>query len=284
MKLANYENRDVDIENLVYAWTMYYQRKDYSVYTIDHAFIAFEEEKLVDEDESFEIISRLMEQSEKGDIFTDSNNLVRFWELDPLLMDNFNKKDMSKQLTELLGCHYSSRYIEYRDIANVMKSKYRDMVLDGIEYYGFSILSPINNLQTELELRGIKYFADTEEDENKYIPLNYGCLHEEDFTYIREKKIGYMDVAQYTDGWYSCLPYIDVFTLFNKDDIQQDYLNILYEAIFARCPDKTYIESWHLLIGNIVEFLKQYEINVDYSKLYSILINFLDVSLIWHET
>ena len=122
MKLANYENRDIDIESLVYAWTVYYQRKDYSVYTIDNALIVFEKEKLIDEDESFKIISRLMEQSEKGifhlltsyvnqkdDLyikklikrryFSDSNNAIRFWELDSALLDCFDKADMSKQLT-----------------------------------------------------------------------------------------------------------------------------------------------------------------------------------------
>lgn len=145
-------------------------------------------------------------------------------------------------------------------------------------------MSPNKDLLSELDSRGINYFSDKDKDDNKYIPMNYGCVHEEDFTYIQEKKMGYMDVAQYTDGWYSCLPFVDVFTMFNKVDIQQDYLNILYEAMFARCPDKTYIGYWHLLLGNIIEFLNKYEISVDYLKLYSIFNNFLDVSLIWHET
>ena len=307
LKLANYENRDIDIESLVYAWTVYYQRKDYSVYTIDNALIVFEKEKLIDEDESFKIISRLMEQSEKGifhlltsyvnqkdDLyikklikrryFSDSNNAIRFWELDSALLDCFDKADMSKQLTELLRSHYYSKNIEFRDLATAMQSKYKDMVLDGIEYFEYSIMSPNKDLLSELDSRGINYLSDKDKDDNKYIPMNYGCVHEEDFTYIQEKKMGYMDVAQYTDGWYSCLPFVDVFTMFNKVDIQQDYLNILYEAMFARCPDKTYIGYWHLLLGNIIEFLNKYEISVDYLKLYSIFNNFLDVSLIWHET
>lgn len=305
LKLANYEDREVDIENLVYVWSIYYQRKDYSVYTIDNALIVFEKEKLINEDESFEIISRLMKQSEKGIShlltsyvnqkgksyvrklikkgYFSKNNSIRFWELESLLLECFDKASMSKQLTELLGSHYYSRNIEFRDIASVMQSKYKDMILDGIEYYGYSIMYPTDYLLAELDLRGIKYFADKDKSDNEYIPLNYGCIHEDDFDYIKEKKIGYMDVAQYTDGWYSCLPYIDVFTMFKKVDIQQDYQKILYEAIFARCPDKTYIGYWHLLIGNYIEFLKKYEISVDYSNLYSIFINFLDVSLIWHE-
>lgn len=307
MKLANYENRNVDIESLVYAWTIYYQHKDYSVYTIDNALIVFENENLIDEDESFEIISRLMEQSEKGishlltsyvnkkggsyikklinkGYFSDCNNSICFWELDAVLLECFDKSDISKQLTELLRSHYYSKNIEFRDIANAMQSKYKDMVLDGIEYFEYSIMSPTSDLLAELDLRGIKYLADKEKEDTKYIPLNYGCIHEADFAYLKEKKIGYMDVARYTDGWYSCLPYVDVFSMFNKNDIQQAYLSILYEAIYARCPDKTYIGYWHLLIGNVIDFLEKYEVSVDYLKLYSAFINFLDVSLIWHET
>lgn len=121
-------------------------------------------------------------------------------------------------------------------------------------------------------------------DDNKYIPLNYGCIQERDFDYIKEQKIGYMDVARYTDGWYSCLPYIDVFTIFDKADIQRDYLNIIYEAMFAKCCNQTYIGEWHLLIGNIIKFLKKFEIDVDYFKLYYIFIEFLDISLIWHKS
>ena len=165
LKLANYENRDIDIESLVYAWTVYYQCKDYSVYTIDNALIVFEKEKLIDEDESFKIISRLMEQSEKGifhlltsyvnqkdDLyikklikrryFSDSNNAIRFWELDSALLDCFDKADMSKQLTELLRSHYYSKNIEFRDLATAMQSKYKDRIqmleMCGCGYYWHS--------------------------------------------------------------------------------------------------------------------------------------------------
>jgi hypothetical protein len=306
LKLANYEERNVDIENLAYAWSVYFEHKDYSVYTIEKALIVFENENLLEEDESFEIISKLMEQSDKGishlltdyvnkkgttyikklidkRYFSDKNNPIRFWELDSELLDCFNKADVAEQLTELLSTYYYSKTIEYRDIANSMQSRYKDMVLDGIEYCGYSILSPIDELFTELDSRGIRYLATSDKAKNEYVPLNYGCIHEDDFTYIKEQRLGYLDVAKYADGWYSCLPYVEVFSMYDKMSIQQDYLNIIHEAMFARCSKDTYIGYWHLLIGNIIQFLKQYEIDVDYSRLYKIFVDFLDVSLIWHK-
>ena len=306
LKLANHEKRDVDIENLAFAWSSYYEHKDYSVYTIEKALIVFETEGLLEEDESFELIAKLMNQSDKGishlitdyinqkgvqyieklikhKVFSDKNNPIRFWELEPALLDCFNKTDFATQFTELLGVHYHSKNIEYRDIASAMQSKYKGMVLDGIEYYEYSILSPPHDLYSELDSRGIRYYGNVDEEKKEYIPLNYGCIHEDDFAYIKQKKIGYLDVAKYADGWYSCLPYVEVFSMYNKAEIQKDYLNIIHESMFARCSEGTYIGNWHLLIGNIIQFLKQYQITVDYSKLYGILIDFLDVSLIWHK-
>lgn len=306
LKLANYEKRNIDIEDLVYAWSVYYQHKDYSVYTINKALLTFETEGFIEEDESFELLERLMKQSDKGishlltdyvnqkgieftnkligrKVFSDQNSRIRFWELESALLDCFNKSDFAEQLTELLSIHYHSKVIEYRDIASAMQSKYRGMVLDGIEYYGYSILSPSYDLYSELDSRGIRYYQNTGEERKEYVPLNYGHIHEDDFDYIKQEKIGYLDVAKYTNGWYSCLPYVEIFSMYEQSDIKKDYLNIIHESMFARCSEGTYIGDWHLLIGNIIQFLKQYEILVNYPKLYRIFVDFLDVSLIWHE-
>ena len=45
---------------------MYGHRKDYSVYSIDDALIIFEEKGMVKEEDSVEVICKLMTQSEKG--------------------------------------------------------------------------------------------------------------------------------------------------------------------------------------------------------------------------
>jgi hypothetical protein len=303
LKLANYEERDVDIENLAYAWSVYFEHKDYSVYTIEEALIAFEKENLVEEDESFEIISKLMEQSDKGisHLLTDYVNKkgalyirklidkrcfsekIRFWEMDATLIDCFGKLDIEEQLTELLRVHYYSKCIEYRDLENAMQSKYKNMVLDGIEYYRYSITSPPDEIHSELDFRGIRYYAGEYETKKEYIPMEHGCIHEEDFSYIKNHGFSYLEIAKYTDGWYSCLPYVEVFSLFNINDIQQDYLAVIYESMFAKCLDRTYIGEWHLLVGNIIKFLKMYEVDVEYSKLYKIFTQFLDFSLIWHK-
>ena len=44
-----------------------------------------------------------------------------------------------------------------------------------------------------------------------WMALNIMSIHEDDFEYISEQNVGYLEVAQYANGWYSCLPFVDVF-------------------------------------------------------------------------
>ena len=303
MKLANYEKRDLDIESLAYAWAMYFNHKDYSVYAIDTALIVFEKKNLIQEEESFKIITELMDHSDDGishlltsyanakgtgyidelnkqGYFTDSDCKIRFWELNPENYSCFSKQEMRKQITDLLSMHYYGKTIEGRDLRTVMNSVYKNMVLDGIEYYGYSILSPDIQLIPELEVRGIRYFGSEEKIEEEYTPFEHGYIHEDDLHYIVEHKIGFDEISKYTDGWYSCLPFVDFYGIYDKADIQNNYLNILHNSLYARTADKDFLGNWNLLLGNIPELLSDYEIDIEWKKLYTIFTEFLDISLL----
>lgn len=306
IKLANYEKRNIDIENLACSWAMYFNHKDYSVYTIDEALVTFEQQGLISEDNSFDIIQKLMAQSDDGishlmtsyvnkkgaeyvnkineqGYFLDGDCRIRFWELDSAIYNCFRKEDVAIQVTELLRYHYPSKDIDAKVIQPIMESKYEKLVLDGIEYYGYSILSPNAELIPVLEDRGIKYFDSDEQDKEDYIPLQYGHIHKEDYEYIAKQNIDYLEVAEYTDGWDSCLPFVDVFSLYNKEDIQRDCVEIIHRAMYARRAEKEYLGKWSLLIGNIPALLFQYEMDINWEKLYVIFKDFLEVSLIKYK-
>ena len=89
-----------------------------------------------------------------------------------------------------------------------------------------------------------------------------------------------MEICQYADGWYSCLPFVEVFSFYPKQDIQRDYLMIIHKSMFAHVSGGEHIGSWQLLVGHIPQFLLQYEIDVDWEKIYDIFNKFLDISLI----
>lgn len=80
------------------------------------------------------------------------------------------------------------------------------------------------------------------------------------------------------------MPYVDVYELYNRDDIQNDYLKIIHKSMFARIGSLNYVGDWSLLLGNIPSFLSKYEIDVDWDKIFDIFKGFLELSLIWHET
>ncbi|WP_195377405.1 AAA family ATPase [Anaerotruncus rubiinfantis] len=304
LKLANYENREIDISNLAFSWSMYYNRKDYSVVSIDDALITFEAKNLIEWNQSFNIITRLMKQSEKGishlltsyvnkkgpafvcqinetGYFRSSESQIRFWELNPEIYDCFSESEVAEQVMQLLSIYYYSKTIEGSDIRNIAASKYRDLVLCGIKHFSYSILSPDDDLIPILKARGVKYLGTDEKKETAYVPLQQEYIQERDFEYIAEQNIDYLEIAQYADGWYSCLPFVDVFSIYPKDDIQRDYNAIIHKSMFARVSDNDYIGNWCLLIGNIPTFLMRYEIDVDWIKLYNIFNTFLKLSLIY---
>ncbi len=164
-----------------------------------------------------------------------------------------------------------------------MASKHKDLVLYGIKKFDYSILSPGDDLIPVLQSSDVKYLGINKAEETEYVPLTHGAIHEEDFEYIAEQKIGYLEIASYADGWYSCLPYIDIFSIYQNEDIQKDYKDVIHKAMFARVSDNEYIGNWYRLIGNIPAFLMRYDINVDWEKIYSVFQDFLDLSLICQE-
>lgn len=287
----------------IITYFMYFNHRDHSVDAIDTALIVFEKEGFIQEDESAKIISEFMQRSDDGisqlitsysnkkgksyieklyrkGYFSDSDYKIRFWELNPESYGCFSKQEMRKQITDLLNAHSYGKTIEGRDLRTVMNSVYKNMVLDGIEYCGYSILSPDDKYIPELEARGITYYASEEKTDKEYLPFEHGYINEDDLQYIIEHKIGFNEISKYTDGWYSCLPFVYFYAIYDRKDIQNNYLEILHNSLYARASGKEFLGNWNLVLGNIPEFLFTYEIDVDWEMLYTVFTEFLNISLL----
>lgn len=304
VRLANYENREIDIYSVNYAWTMYGQRKDYSVYTIEDALIIFEEKGLIEETESVELICKLMSQSEKGirhlissyinkkgpectkrliqaGYFRDNSFKADIFDLLPENINCFSKQYLKSRIDDMLYFSRYSKTVEGRDICYVLESNYCDMVLDALEYYEYSIFGNIEDIIAQKLIdRGIKYFDKKKKEEKEYVPFDGGYIHEEDIEYIKENGISAFEIARYADGWYSCLPFPEIYQLYGEE-MKQDFLCILHKSMFARVIDKEYIGNWSMLLGNIPRFLVACGIEVDWARLFEIFSQFMDVSLIY---
>lgn len=305
IRLVNYEKRIVDIESINLLWSMYYNRKDYSVYTIDDALITFENKGLINEMNSLEIIRRLMNQSEKGirhlmvayinskpikfvkDLieqkYFDDECPADIFDLTAEHIDCFNGHDIKVRIEKLIRYHFTSRWLEYSEIKNVMRSKYKDLMLAALDYFEFSIHGQNDDADVikVFEEQGIRYIVQESAVREEYVPFKHGCIHKEDREYILENQIPYIEIAKYTDGWHSCFPLLEMYSLYEPDEIQRDYLKIIHKAMFARVSDMEYIGNWYLLIGNIPLFLRKFNVEVDWKHLFDIFAWYLNVSQIY---
>lgn len=306
IRLANHEQRAIDIFSVNYLWSMYAQRKDYSVHTIDKALLFFEEEGFIDESTSIEILLRLMEQSEKGIrlLLTSYINLKGTTCVDRLIKSNrfkdpyfrvdildlsaeninrFPKEYIEDRFYALLYSCRHSKTIEIQSIRNILESKYSTYFLEGLHRYNINILGAVDDhLGAKLDAYGIRYIEKAESQHHPNGPFENGYIHEDDFDFIKKLGISAEECAKYADGWYTCLPYVEVFELFNTDSLREQHMHILHCAMFAKVVGREYIGNWHSLIGNILQFARLCNIDLNWRLFFDSFVDFLDVSMIYH--
>jgi len=284
---------------------MYYNRKDSSVLSLDDALMVFERKNLIADEVSFDTIVKVMRQSVKGirhllyyyinkkgvtaieglgineKLYNDIDDVLDVLDLVPELIDEIDAPLISGRLHELMRYHYRIRGIRYSQVQNIVCSKYGAIFLDVLNYHGYHI-SDVPKAYAHL-LQGIQFELEKEQSEqtkDAYVPFEYGNIHERDFDYIRENKIHYLDVASYTDGWYACLPYVSVYEIYNKEDLQQDALKVIHKALSAKIKRLEMAGNWRSCLGTIPEFFELIEHDMDWSKLFSIFTSYLRLSLI----
>jgi len=144
IRLANHEEKQIDIYSVNRVWAMYYNRKDYSVYTLDSALRVFERFGYLDEFKSINIIRKVMNQSEKGirhllgsyidmgeeslifkleqvGAFDDSDFPVDIFNLMPEKINCIDVKHIDRRIHEILSYHHYGKTIEYGDIVKPCK-------------------------------------------------------------------------------------------------------------------------------------------------------------------
>ena len=305
IRLANHENRNIDIFSVNKFWTMYYNRKDYSVYKLDVALRIFEKLGYLNELESIEIIRKVMNQSEKGirhlltsyinmgeeslidkletlGAFDDKDFPIDIFDLMPDKINCIDSEHITRSLFETLSYNRYDKTINYEEIVKPLKSNYSNYILEVIAIYDYKIKGSIEDqkIKNKIKTKGIEIIEE-ERTKFEYIPFEHGYIHESDIEYIKKNKIGYFEVSKYPDGWYSCLPYIDVYSIYDINEIRYNYLKIIHNAIYAKVFDREYIGNWYLLIGNIPGFLKKYGIEIDWDIMFDTFKWFLEDSMIY---
>lgn len=286
IRLKNHNNEKIDINSLNKFQGMYFERKDYSVITINEALLTFEKKNLINAYDSIDLISNLMNQSEKGirHLLTDYFNsrdsifmknflnendfphdLVNIFNLNPNLINECSIKDISESLTHIYYHNHYSKTIEYNEVSNGLKSKYKNSILDNISFSKYSLNKPEEQ-------------KDSKNDEEEYKPFKYGFISLDDLEYIKENKLSCIEISRYCDYKFMSFCNLELYEHYPNSVLKKYFFDIIANSMFIHYYSN-YV-NWSCYLGNLPMFLDKLECNVNWDKLYTIFNSFLRISLI----
>ncbi len=312
IRLANYKKIEIDILSINLFYTMYYERKDYSVLGLSELLYEFISRDLIGIKESFDMINSFQSVSEKGirSLAIDLVNMLGVSyvkELEELniigLTSNYKVDffDLSTPFINVVNEIYAIRSIEkyvfekyrvfhgksYRykfddDRYNqVLNSKYKDFFLKILNKYNFEI----NNKEVVSENELVK-LSEKKKKHNPQESLNRGYVMEKDRDYYKDINLSYLDFAKYTDGWGGKLPYPNFLDLYDKNELKENsqiiIQHIIAKSINANTHENYIYESYsdRGLLSGLPLFYKYIELDINWQLLKDLLDKFTKVLLI----
>lgn len=121
--------------------------------------------------------------------------------------------------------------------------------------------------------------------DDKYIQseedrFQQGILDSNSIDFIRKKKLNITDIAGYTNGYYEVFADIDIFKAYEKDDVKENALPILRNALTCQLHTIDEFANLFHFPGNLPKFVNEFDIEVEYEKLYDSFMKFLEISLL----
>lgn len=177
--------------------------------------------------------------------------------------------------------HYVlSSYTDYNSIRELLKSKYKPDILSILKTEKMKVFNVPHDSTQIFKDEDINYEIRETKKETKLDKRNY--LVKRDFEYLKQHKIDYMTLASLTDGFNNGLPYIEFFEIYDFDELRKNCLKIIHKGISAKdIYFNKHPAIWYLYLGNIPYLLDMINYEVDWHKLFEILIEFLTESSIY---
>lgn len=312
IRLANYKNIEIDILSINLFYTMYYERKDYSVLGLSELLYELILKDLIGIKESFDMINSFQSISEKGirNLSIDLVNMLGISYIEELeqlniisITSNYNFDffDLKTQFMNLVNESYAIRSIEkhvrekhrlfygksyeYKfddDRYNqVLNSDYKDFFLKILNKYNFVLTNKEDGSKSELIKNSEKM-----KEHNPQESLNRGYIMEKDRNYYKDINMPYLDFAKYTDGWGGKLPYPDFLDLYDKNELKNNSLiiiqHIIAKSINANTHENYIYESYsdRGLLSGLPLFYKYTELDINWQLLKDLLDRFTKVLLI----
>lgn len=189
-----------------YSFALLYQvmERQNTVHNIDVALTIFEKNNQIEEMCSLKIIEKLMKQSEKGirhlmasyinrkpcdftkrlanmNYFSEEECPLDIFDLNPDHLNCCKKEQIKQRLNEIMAYHRYSGSIEYDEIENLLHSNYKNILIDGLDFYDLSIWGKEIDTaaQSILEENGITKSESVDADNQKLRIMAYDSLEDD---------------------------------------------------------------------------------------------------------
>ncbi|MDQ6472757.1 AAA family ATPase [Flavobacterium sp. LHD-80] len=271
IRLALHNRKKIDLDSISLFWTKYYQRKDYSFYSLDTALPVFEKLNYIQAYDSVSLVTKIQNISEKGyrglladyilqhppdiiktilDHFHPSNLTISWFLLPAEYINVLPDLVYNLEKTSILKYNRSSKNINYDEIENLLNSNRLEQFKNDLVFHRYSIWIKEKNKEIK-RLKALKIPYQTYKDK-EYVSskstgisqLERGILEKENIGMIKKLKLKSYEVASYSDENYMALADPDIFKVFTKEDIKTNIKTILYNAMTSRLRS---IDHFHIL-------------------------------------
>lgn len=307
IRLSLHEERKINIAEISHFWCKYYNRKDYSMYSLDVTLKIFQDKGFINSFRSIELINHIQNISEKG--YRDL--LASYIKQHPpgviqFINENFDAADLSiswldlptdyinilpnnifhTALTGILRSHRYNKKIDYSNISNVLGSSRETELKSVIAMFGYKINVQANSPEIKMLKNKAIDFVTFPQDNNSAkmkadstSRFKQGILKQEDEALIKEKALKSYEVAGFANQNYSALADSDIFKLFSKEDIRKNIKLILYNAMMGKMESLSSFHVLYLYPGNLLKIIDDNKIEIDYHLFFKSFTSFLELSL-----
>ncbi|CAM1346945.1 hypothetical protein [Tenacibaculum insulae] len=308
IRLALLENREIDIQNIYPFWIKYYQRKDYTLYSLPIALETLQNEDLICLKECVKLIHEIQEVSEKGyrHLLAEFIILYKPAEIIPYLENNFDIKELNiewfklppKYINKLGKRTYNiaeNRLMEYNrslsinfeDVENVIHSNYFNNLEFTLSLFKFKIRFKKNQQKTVLKFNQSKLRFEEQIEQNDYDKykqnsqqrFDSGILTIKDLNFIKKKQLKPYEIAKFSDGNYTSLPEIDIFKIYESKEITENFQEILYNSLINKTKSINYFHSLYYHPGNILAMIKIYRSDKEFKVAVNSFEKFINLSM-----
>ncbi|WP_373553380.1 hypothetical protein [Haliscomenobacter sp.] len=308
IRLALLENRKIDISSIYLYWTKYYQRKDYTLHGLPIALKTLQSRNLISLEESIRLINELQEMTEKGvrhllsefiklyapskiiscleEKFEPEDLEIEWFKLPPKYINKISERTYKIEESRLIR-HHRTLSIPLDEIENVLNSNKNERLISTLNYSRakISFKRSQNKVALKFKQAGLRFEERTEQnDYNKYKQnsqerLDSGILTLQDIRLIKRKNLKSYEIAKYSDGYYTSLPEIEIFKIFEKKQISQDFEQILYNSLTNKTRSIDYFYSLYYHPGNILKMIKLYRGDEEFKRATTSFERFINLSM-----